>query len=124
MFTNSNLGTVFIIVGCVILCLVALAILIIGIKSHKERKASKGFIKVDQTFADELIGYYGGIDNILSVEVDNARLKISVENMDIVDLDKIRENSNGGVFVKFNVIKTLYKTDSSALRHLILSKKR
>ena len=120
----SSIGMILIIAGCILLCLVALAILVIGIKSYKKRKNSKGFIKVDQTFADELIGYYGGIDNILSVEVDNARLKISVVDMDIVDLDKIRENSNGGVFVKFNVIKTLYKTDSSALRHLILSKKR
>ena len=115
----------FIIIGCVFLFIIAGVIVAIGVKNHKKNNTNnKGFIKVDQKFVDELVEYYGGISNIKSVGVENARLTIEVNDLDIVNLDKIRENSNGGVFVKFNVIKTLYKTDSSALRHLILSKKR
>ncbi len=109
----------FIFIGLGLLVIVAIIIVIIGVKAHKKNANEKGFIKVDQQFVDQLIGYYGGIENIINVAVDNARLTIEVKNLQLVDLESIRANSNGGVFVKFNTIKTLYKMDSSAIKHMI-----
>ena len=106
-------------VGLGLLVVVAIIIVIIGVKNHDKKSKGKGFIRVDQAFVDTLIGYYGGIDNILNVTVDNARLTIEVKNLQLVDLESIRANSNGGVFVKFNTIKTLYKMDSAAIKHMI-----
>ncbi len=115
--TTSFLPIVY--VGLGLLVAVALIVLLIGAKSSKKKSNEKGFIKVDQDFVNKLIGYYGGIDNILNVTVENARLTIEVKNLQLVDLESIRANSNGGVFVKFNTIKTLYKMDSAAIKHMI-----
>ena len=115
--TTSFLPIVY--VGLGLLVAVALIVLLIGAKSSKKKSNQKGFIKVDQDFVNKLIGYYGGIDNILNVTVENARLTIEVKNLQLVDLESIRANSNGGVFVKFNTIKTLYKMDSAAIKHMI-----
>ena len=115
--TTSFLPIVY--VGLGLLVAVALIVLLIGAKSSKKKSNEKGFIKVDQDFVNKLIGYYGGIENILNVTVENARLTIEVKNLQLVDLESIRANSNGGVFVKFNTIKTLYKMDSAAIKHMI-----
>ena len=112
---TNFLPIVYIVLG--VLVFVAVIIVIIGVKNKKSKE--KGFLRVDQPFVDTLIGYYGGIDNILNVAVDNARLTIEVKNLKLVDLESIRANSNGGVFVKFNTIKTLYKMDSAAIKHMI-----
>ena len=115
--TTSFLPIVY--VGLGLLVAVALIVLLIGVKSSKKKSNEKGFIKVDQDFVNKLIGYYGGIENILNVAVENARLTIEVKNLQLVDLESIRANSNGGVFVKYNTIKTLYKMDSAAIKHMI-----
>lgn len=115
--TTNFLPIVYIVLG--VLVFVAVIIVIIGVKNHDKKSKEKGFIRVDQQFVDQLIGYYGGIENIINVAVDNARLTIEVKNLQLVDLESIRANSNGGVFVKFNTIKTLYKMDSSAIKHMI-----
>lgn len=115
--TTSFLPIVY--VGLGLLVAVALIVLLIGVKSSKKKSNEKGFIKVDQDFVNKLIGYYGGIENILNVTVENARLTIEVKNLQLVDLESIRANSNGGVFVKYNTIKTLYKMDSAAIKHMI-----
>ena len=107
------------IIGSIVAAIVLLAIIVLIVSSKKKKNKKKGFINVNEEFVDKLIGYYGGIENIKDVTVDNARLKIEVVDLEKVDLESIRDNSNGGLFVKFNTIKTLYKLDSAAIKHLI-----
>ena len=107
------------IIGSIVAAMVLLAIIVLIVSSKKKKNKKKGFINVNEEFVDKLIGYYGGIENIKDVTVDNARLKIEVVDLEKVDLESIRDNSNGGLFVKFNTIKTLYKLDSAAIKHLI-----
>ena len=65
---------------------------------------------------------YGGLDNISSVEVDNSRLKVTVLDLDLVNLRVLKELSQSGVFVTGNVIKTLYKYDSKTIQAQLLKK--
>jgi len=116
---GKNLNTIPIIIGSIVAVIVLLAIIVLIVSSKKKKNKKKGFINVNEEFVDKLIGFYGGIENIKDVTVDNARLKIEVVDLEKVDLESIRDNSNGGLFVKFNTIKTLYKLDSAAIKHLI-----
>lgn len=118
---GDKLIIIIIIISCVLLCAVAGIILAIGIKNYKKNKAN--VIKVDDEFINNLIDYYGGIKNISNVEVENARLKVEVLDLDLVNLDNIKANSNAGVFVTGKTIKSLYKIDSDLIKKLIDKKR-
>lgn len=96
--------------GVLVLFLIGLALFLI-----RKRRKPKG-VKVNNEFIDTLISYYGGINNINSVEVENSRLKIEVVDLDNVNLESIKENSSSGVFVTGNIIKTLYKLSSDQIK--------
>ena len=49
-------------------------------------KKKQATTKVDQPFMDALTLYLGGKNNILTVEVEQGRLKITVTDLDLVDL--------------------------------------
>ncbi|UKI49386.1 MAG: PTS transporter subunit EIIB [Clostridium sp.] len=59
----------------------------------------------------------GGIDNLIGVGVENSRLKLSVKDLSLVDLNKIKEFSDKGVFVTGNTIKTLFKFESEKIAY-------
>lgn len=80
------------------------------------RKKNKNRIKVDGQFIRNLIEYYGGSQNIREVSIDNARLKVLVENLDAVNLNALKEVSQSGVFVTGNYVKTLFKLDSGLIK--------
>ena len=82
-------------------------------------KKKKPKIKIDDEYINELVNCYGGISNISQTQVDNGRLKITVSNLSIVDLEKIKALSSGGVFVTGNTIKTLYRVDSITIKTAI-----
>lgn len=116
---QSNNGfplTTVIIIASIVLALIIGVILFIILK-NKKPKAAK--IKVDEEFMTNLISSYGGAKNILKCEVDNGRLKVTVEDLDAVSLPNLKEQSQAGVFVTGNVIKTLYKFDSKLIKSLI-----
>ncbi len=108
---------VVIIIASIAASLIILGILLFIILKNKKNKAPK--IKVDEEFMTNLILSYGGASNILKCEVDNGRLKVTVEDLDSVNLPALKEQSQAGVFVTGNVIKTLYKFDSKLIKSLI-----
>lgn len=116
---QSNNGfplTTVIIIASIVLALIIGVILFIILKNKKPKTAK---IKVDEEFMTNLISSYGGAKNILKCEVDNGRLKVTVEDLDAVSLPNLKEQSQAGVFVTGNVIKTLYKFDSKLIKSLI-----
>ena len=103
---------IIIVVSLAILVLILLIAAIILIKLKKKPKA----IKVNSEFIDSLITNYGGLENIKGVEIENSRLKIEVDDLDIVNLESIKANTTAGVFVTGNTVKTLYKLSSEEIK--------
>ena len=64
----------------------------------------------------------GDKDNIKDVNVDNGRLKITVDNLELVNLEGIKEIATSGVFVTGNIIKTLFRLDSITIKKEIESR--
>lgn len=118
MFLANN-----ILIYSIIAIIVALAIIILVtiVKSCK-CKESKSKIKIDEEFINNLIDLYGGKDNIKEIAVDNARLKVTVLDLDVVNLEGLKANSEAGVFVTGYTIKTLFKFDSKLVKDSIESK--
>lgn len=104
--------------GVGILALVAIVLVVILIINKKP----KSKIKVDDEFINNIIEYYGGKDNIGAISVDNARLKVEVKDLDIVNLEQLKANSEAGVFITGNIIKTLFKFDSKLIKSSIEKK--
>ena len=77
-----------IIVGAIIILSVLIILLVKLLKNKKPK------IKVDENFINELIANYGGKENIKSVSVEHARLKIEVEDLELAyrDVAKILED--------------------------------
>ena len=86
-------------------------------KSKNVKKTPR--INVNDEFITNLINLYGGIDNINHVETENSRLRITVNDLDLVKLDELKPLANGGIFVTGNVVKTLYRIDSEEIKNLI-----
>lgn len=106
----------FIIGGGVLL--VALIVLLIFLL--KLRKPKEKHIKVDDEFTNNLLQLLGSKENIEEVTVDNGRLKIKVKDLDLVNLNGIKEIATSGVFVTGNVIKTLFKLDSQTIKNALI----
>lgn len=112
---GSNI-IIFIVIGLIILCCCLLILTSLLLIRRKKKTKS---IKVDDTFMNTLIENYGGISNITLVEIENSRLKITVENLDIVKLDDLKEQAQSGIFVTGNTVKTLYKLSSEQIKKIL-----
>ena len=108
-----------IIIACVtaLVAVVSLVLVIINVKKKREPK-----IKVDDEFINNLIEYLWSIKNVKEVNVDNGRLKIEVNDLDLVKLDEIKSLALNGIFVTGNVIKILFKYDSNTIKKAIDSR--
>lgn len=115
---TSNYTLIIIIASFAIAFTIAAIILIcIYIKRSKKPK-----IKVDNEFINNLIEYLGTIKNVKEVNVDNGRLKIEVNDLDLVSLNEIKSIALNGIFVTGNVIKILFKYDSETIMKAINSR--
>ena len=79
-------------------------------------------VKIDNEFIDNLIALLGDIKNIKGVDLVNGRVKIEVNDLDLVKLDEIKELASSGFFVTGNVIKILFKYDSELVKKSIESR--
>ncbi len=104
------------IIGIISLIVVLMIVVICVVVLIMKKKGKTPRIKVDDEFIFGLIENYGGKENIHEVSVDNARLKISVEDLDKVNLPALKEISQTGVFITGNIIKTLFKYDSKLIK--------
>ncbi len=94
-------------------------ILIVAIIIAVIKNKNKNHVKVDEDFINNIVSDLGGKDNIKNVLVDNARLKIEVNNLDNIAADKLHEKSPSGVFITGNYIKLLFKYDSQLIKREI-----
>lgn len=107
----------YVIYGCIAIALVLIAILILVlVLCLKKKPKAKGKIKVDEEFITKLVESYGGKENIVGVSVDNARLKVTIKDLELVDLNALKQDSQAGVFVTGSTIKTLFKFDSNLIK--------
>lgn len=117
MFLKFNpaltISLIVIAVALIVICI--LLIFVFGKKKNPK-------IKIDDAFIDNLISLYGGKENIKDINIDNARLKVLVSDLDLVNLDGLKANSEAGVFVTGSTIKTLFKYDSSLVKSSIENK--
>ncbi len=109
---NLILANLYLIIIPIAVIIALTIILIFFIANSKKKK-----IKVNKEFIDSLVLALGGIDNLTGVGVENSRLKLSVTDLSLVDLNKIKEFSDKGVFVTGNTIKTLFKYESEKIAY-------
>lgn len=97
-----------------VVVLILLIVLVKVIKTVKKHKKPK--LKIDENYIAELINLFGGKTNIDSIDVDGNKLKVEAKDLELVNLEGIKEKANSGVFVVNNTIKTLFMYDSETLR--------
>lgn len=97
-------------IAVVIVAVIALVIFFIVKRKPKSR------IIVDDEFMNSLIELLGNINNIKEVNVDNGRLKITVNDLDAVNLEGLKIIAESGIFVTGNIIKILFKLDSLTIK--------
>ena len=100
----------YLLLGALLAVILLVVILIIIIKGKK-----KWHVKVDEEFIQNLIVNLGGKENINNVEVEQARLKISLKDVTKANLNAIKEVAEKGVFVTGNNVKTLFKYESKLI---------
>jgi len=99
---------------CAAVVVLIIAIVLIVVLLKKKKKGSR--ITINDEFINNLISLLGEKDNISNVAVDNGRLKISVNDLDKVNLEGIKSIATSGVFVTGNIIKTLFRLDSTTIK--------
>ncbi|MCL2522673.1 MAG: hypothetical protein FWE36_07450 [Erysipelotrichales bacterium] len=87
----------------------------------KRPKKKVDKIKVDQEYLDQLITTFGK-ENIKEVSLEGSRLIVTVNQIEIVDLPMLKSLSSGGVFIKENTLKLLFKYQSALLKTEIIKK--
>ena len=115
--TNGNFIIIIIIAAIALIAIVAVILAIILIAS--KRKKGNG---VNNEFIDILVHYYGGITNIHKVEVENSRLKVYVNDLDAVDLEGLKKEADGGVFVTGDIVKSSFKLKSEQIKQSLESR--
>lgn len=89
-------------------------IIYLVLKKPKRKKKRKSLI--NQEFIGKIVEDLGGKENIKSIDVIETKLKIMVNDLKIVKLDELKEQTTSGVFVSGNTIKILFKYDSKELK--------
>ena len=116
-FLNDNIWIIFVAVGALLLIIALISFIIIKKKSKGGKR-----ITVNDEFITNLITLLGDKNNIKEINVDNGRLKITVDNLDLVNLEGIKGIATSGVFVTGNIIKTLFRLDSITIKKEIDSR--
>lgn len=120
MFSNTFFQNNFIyfILTIFLTLLIIVILLILFVKKRKPKHV------VDLKFVDDLLNAFGSNKNIKSINLDTNRLKVEVIDLKIVNLERIKELSNSGVFVTNNTIKALFSYNSDVLKKEIESRRR
>lgn len=102
----------------IFIVVVLVVLLFTGILFYKTKiKARKSVVTVP--FMDALYLAFGGKDNIIGCEVEQGRLKIEVNDLDLVNLEGVKALTDKGVFVTGNVIKVLFKEDAELIKQAL-----
>lgn len=88
---STNMSIILLVIGIAVLLLVFFAVAFVVAK----RKGRKSL--VNEPFIAALKVALGGIENVNNVEVLQGRLKITVEDLDLVKLDDLKTLAETGV---------------------------
>ena len=85
------------------------------------KKAKKGNkkIKIDAEFINNLVTVLGGKENVLSVTNENGRIKFELSDLELANLQGLKDLSQNGVFVTNNTVKTLFPHDAKTISNAI-----
>ncbi|MEG2457677.1 MAG: PTS transporter subunit EIIB [Bacilli bacterium] len=72
---------------------------------------------------NKLIQYLGGKDNILDVEVNMSRVKVTLKDMEIVDKDGIEKLGAKGIVEVDNQLKIIFGPNSKQLKKYLVDLK-
>lgn len=91
----------------IIFALIIVAIVIRIVKYNKLKKAAlnKGADEDQRTLFIEV---YGGKDNIVNANYEMSRLTVEVHDLNLVNLNKLKELGASGVLVTGNVVKASF----------------
>lgn len=120
LLTANPDSKTWLIILLIAIAVITISFLIILIFIKKSKKPKR--VTVNDEFITNLVVLLGDKDNIKDVNVDNGRLKITVDNLELVNLEGIKEIATSGVFVTGNIIKTLFRLDSITIKKEIESR--
>lgn len=104
----------YLIIGVVIALVILAGFIVVFLAKQKKSK-----ILVNDSFISALTTYLGSKNNILKVEVEQGRIKITVTDLNLVDLEKLKTLTDKGIFVTGNVIKALFKDDANLIKEAL-----
>ena len=107
MFLRINMSTS---IQYIVIVAVLIFILLIVLKANK-----KDF-KIE---ANKLVEYLGGKDNILSMEVNMSRFKVSLKDVSIVNKEAIQKLGAKGIVEIDNQLKIILGPNAKALEKYI-----
>ena len=105
----------------IIVAVVLTAIITYSIYHRKPKKMKQ--IPVEDEKIQAFIECYGGLDNIDSIELDGRRLKLQLNHVDLVDIDRFKSLGATGIFISGNQVKMVLPYDMQKLVDYILFKK-
>jgi len=107
LINSINPGVLIAIIAAVVVVILLIALLIF-LKVNKNDK-----LEINDEYIDELVKAFGGASNIKGVKTENGgRVAVEVNDLELLNNDKIKELATSGVFITGNIVKTLYREDS------------
>lgn len=87
------------------------------IRMHKLGKEAVS--EVDENLKDDFISAYGGIDNIIDVKKEMSRITVTVNDIDIVNGEKLKELGASGILFVSNMVKCSFNELSESIYKLL-----
>lgn len=87
------------------------------IRMHKLGKETVS--EVDENLKDDFISAYGGIDNIIDVKKEMSRITVTVNDIDIVNGEKLKELGASGILFVSNMVKCSFNELSESIYKLL-----
>lgn len=121
MLINANASIllwIFLIPVILIFGLLIVALVIRIVKMNKLHKVSKG-VTVDYTNKDEFYDAYGGRDNILTINQEMSRITVTVNDVDLINANTLKELGATGVLITGNAIKASFGENAEEVYNII-----
>lgn len=114
----SMLFWIFLIPGLLIFGLLIVALVIRIVKMNKLHKVSKG-VTVDYSNKNEFYDAYGGRDNILTINQEMSRITVTVNDVDLINTDLLKELGATGVLITGSSIKASFGEQAIDIYNII-----
>lgn len=85
------------------------------------KKVDQNKIKIDDNLVNEFLLSLGGKDNIQNVSYESSRLKVELNNVKKLDLDKIKSLGAQGLFIAGNKVQAIVGNNAQDFENAIKS---